>query len=262
MKFSVTTGGGCAVVTISCLKKGDRLYSEIKKLRSISESVERNIMTAEDLVGEGFRKKKRFTRLGKLHQKHLQDDFATNQRVLGGESPYVVCEATDNNQEVSYHCQNGTILVWNARPVDELEFYVIGNFFKSYKSRAKKNRPHGVLIAVKGSFLCADLKVKPSLFMTRSEQILQFSKTQDKFQRFSGNGMVCLEAKGTLTEMPLRPGESKRIVPGTLLAFTEGITLSMVSAGPPDLRNEENNDYLIELTAGKKGGYCYTSCVD
>lgn len=194
-----------------------------------------------------------------------------------GERSYVLYEALANDQKVTFRgCYPGHIMIWNATPMKNGETYesnqsALVDFveiddetgcdkkvhFTNVEDSGSMERAHGTLYTVKGSFLAAELAVKAEVYHTKDVAVKRFSETDDSFQKFSGKGNVLLNVHGYLIEIPLYPKEAVDIWPGYLLGFTEGITLSMHSAGDVTLRNEENNDYVIRLKAGDEGGFVY-----
>jgi len=268
VKWNVSsTGGGFSTVTISAMKPEDVVYAEENTLFTSSGvfdekgnpdgKLRRSLITPEELAGASYTPQKRFTFWGQMAEESRIDEAQTAARKNSGERPYVVYRATAKNQSVTFKSHfPGSILIWQVREMAE-------NFDTkvSYAAPNPEDRPRGTLIAVKGAFLCGDLRARSTVFNTKQDDIRQFSGTGDAFQRFAGKGVICLEAHGTLQEVRLKRNQTVTCWPGDLLAFTEGITLRMISAGDSTLRNEENNDYLILAKAGEKGGFLYAKSV-
>ena len=276
MRYKITHYG-FPTVTISKMAVGDKIYAERNSFIASSPVYSKSDADAGRPTGSLYRRRLMLTELEgedytppvmptALSQKWADFKLGTKQtmdRKRIGERSYVLYEALAPDQKVTFRsCFPGIIMRWNATPLADGERYVEpGTDAKSVYEEDDMDRPHGTLMAVRGSFLVADLRVKASVFHTGDPLIIKSSETGDAFQKFSGNGMVFLEVHGDLQEIPLYPGEAVDVVPGYLLGFTEGISLAMKQAGDITLRNEENNDYVIRLTAGDKGGYVYTHSV-
>lgn len=279
MRYKITETG-FPTVTISKMEEGDKIYAERnsciasspvysredeKAGRTTGKLKRRRLMVTE-LEGTDYTPDKKPTELSQGWTNFKLGTQQTLDRKRIGERSYVLYEAMEDGQKATFRsCFPGTIMRWNAVPLAKGEHYVApeesDEITKSVHNVDDDQRPHGTLMAVQGSFLVADLKVSAKVHHTGNVQVVRFSETKDSFQKFSGNGMVFLEVRGDLQEIPLYSGESVDVFPGYLLAFTEGITLEMKAAGDKTLRNEENNDYVIRLTAGENGGYVYTHSV-
>lgn len=276
MRYKITHTG-FPTVTISKMAIGDKVYAERNSFiasspvyskedadsgRPTGALYRRRLMVTE-LEGENYTPDAMPTALSQSWANFKLGTKQTLDRKRIGERSYVLYEALAPDQKVTFRsCFPGVIMPWNAAPLRPGELYVRPNTeAKSIHEEAEVSRPHGTLIAVRGSFLVADLKVSAKVYHTGDPLIIKSSETGDAFQKFSGNGIVFLEVHGDLQEIPLYPNESVDVVPGYLLGFTEGVTLAMKQAGDRTLRNEENNDYVIRLTAGSKGGYVYTHSV-
>ena len=280
MKWKVeTTGGGFSIVTVSGIEPNDRIYAEENTMMLSAAIYDkdfnpngrlvRSLITPEELAGESYVPQKRFTRLGRWFEQARIDERQTAARKNSGERAFVVYktkedkpkedEDEEKKPKVTFKSHfPGSVLVWNVRKMAKEEDYLKK---VSYEAMSPEERPHGTLIAVRGAFLCGDLRAKSEVYTTGQDDIKQFSGTGDAFQKFSGKGIICLEAPGALQEVKLVEGESVACWPGDLLAFTDGIKLKMIPAGDSALRNEENNDYLILATADKKGGFFYAKSV-
>lgn len=277
MVYKITENGFPAL-TISRMDKGDRIYAEMNSCIACSPIFDqddydngrptgmmkrRRILPAE-LEGEDYTPVKKPTFLSQRWSDFKLDTKQTLDRERIGEQSYVLYEAMGPKQKVSFRsCFPGTIMAWNARPLEDFEYYVAPweDDPKTIYDPNEDNRPHGVLRAVHGSFLAADLRVKAKVFHTGKVLVRKSSGTDDSFQEFNGSGIVFLEVHGDLQEIPLHPGEGVDVFKGYLLGFTEGVTLEMKPAGSVILRKEEANDYVIRCTAGEKGGYVYTHSV-
>lgn len=276
MRYRTTTNG-FPTVTISKMAVGEKLYAERNSAiasspiynkadadsgRPTGQLNRRRVMITE-LEGEDYTPEVKPTKLSQAWSNFQLGTKQTLDRKRIGERSYVLYEALADDQKVTFRsCFPGTIMCWNATPLVTGEYYLrSGETAKSVSNEEDYLRPHGTLLAVTGSFLVADLRVKAKVFHTGDVAVVKFSETKDSFQKFSGNGMVFLEVHGDLQEIPLYPNESVDVFPGYLLGFTEGMKLEMKSAGDVTLRNEENNDYVIRLTAGALGGFVYTHSV-
>ena len=269
-RYTVTSMG-FPTLTVSKIKKGNKFYSEESSVIACSpicdldseSGLKRYCLTQKELNGEAENPPRKKTFLGQFLADSFTEVEHTLERQRIGEKMYVVHEAASSGQKVTYKsCFPGTIMCWDVTPLSEGEMCF--DFNKSVWETDIVKRPHGTLIAVRGSFLVADFRVNACVYhQSGGDEVLikRFSKTENIFQKFEGKGYVFLEVHGDLQEIPLFPGESVDIFPGHLLAFTEGISLSMVKAGDVRLRNVENNDYVIRLTASSKGGFVYMSSV-
>ena len=275
MKFKITSNG-FPTVSISKLNKGDRIYAERNSCiasspvysetddragKNTGKLLRRRLMATE-LEGEDYTPEAMPTVMSQAFANFMAGTRQTLDRKRIGERSYVLYEALEDGQKATFRsCFPGTIMAWDATPLKDDETYLAyGDETKSVES-LDADRPHGTFLAVRGSFLVAEINVSAKVFHTKDQLIIKNSETADAFQRFSGNGLVFLEVHGDLQEIPLYPGESVDVFPGYLLGFTEGVNLAMKPAGDMTLRNEENNDYVIRLTAGSKGGYVYTHSV-
>ena len=275
MRYKIT-GNGFPTVTISKMMTGEKLYAERNSCIASSPIynkedadagkptglLRRRRLMVTELEGEDYSPVQKPTKLSQQWNDFKLGTKQTLDRKRIGERSYVLYEALGEEQKVTFRsCFPGTIMRWNAAPLAPGECYVCqGEIAKSVLSD-DYNTPHGTLMAVRGSFLVADLIVSAKVYHTGNVQVVKLSETKDSFQKFSGNGNVFLEVHGDLQEIPLYPGESVDVFPGYLLGFTEGVTLEMKPAGDVTLRNEENNDYIIRLTAGPLGGYVFTHSV-
>jgi uncharacterized protein (AIM24 family) len=279
MRYKITTNG-FSTITISKMRAGEKIYAERNSCIASSPVYSKADADAGRPTGALYRRRLMVTELEgqdytpetkptALTQKWADFKLGTQQtldRKRIGERSYVLYEALADEQKVSFRsCFPGIIMRWNALPLADDEYYVapkeLGETTKSVHNTKDDKRPHGTLMAVRGSFLVADLHVSAKVYHTGDVQVVRLSETKDSFQKFTGDGMVFLEVHGDLQEIPLYPGEAVDVFPGYLLAFTEGVTLEMKAAGDVTLRNEENNDYVIRLRAGAKGGYVYTHSV-
>lgn len=278
MKYKISENGFPSL-TISKMEKGERVYAEIgsciacspifdeddyKNGRPTGQLKRRRLLLAE-LEGEDYTPEKKPTELSQKWSNFMLATKQTIDRERIGEQSYVLYEALAPHQKVSFRsCFPGIIMPWDATPLDPSEYYVSPADWEEPRTihdPDETKRPHGTLLAVNGSFLVADLKVRAKVFHFNDPLIRKSSGTEDSFQKFSGHGMVFLEVHGDLQEIPLRPGEGVDVFKGYLLGFTEGVTLKMRSAGELALRKEETNDYVIRCTAGSRGGYVYTHSV-
>lgn len=273
-KYKISNNG-FATVSISKMEEGVILYAERNSCIACSPiatkaeegtGLWRRRVLSTELNGENYTHEKKPTPISQAWADFKLGTKKTIDRKRIGERSYVLYEALEDGQKATFRtCFPGTIMPWNARPLEKDEVYVkeknSGEIPKSIYNEDENERPHGTLIAVRGSFLVADIKVAASVYHTGKVEVLRFSETMDSFQKFSGQGMVFLEVHGDLQEIPLHPDESVDVFPGYLLGFSEGIKLEMKPAGDVTLRNEENNDYVIRLKAGEKGGYVYTHSV-
>ena len=275
MRYKITSNG-FPTVTISKIEKGKKFYAERNSVVASSPiaganqvgGLSRRRLMITELEGEEYASKKMPTEISQLFADFMASTKQTIDRKRIGERSYVLYEALEDGQKITFRsCCPGTIMRWNASPLASDENYLNlptdGRKIqaKTIFEKGDSRRPHGVFMAVRGSFLVAELEAKALVYHTGSVSVRRFSETDDSFQRFEGNGNVFLEVHGDLQEIPLYPNESVDVFPGYLLGFTEGVSLEMKAAGDITLRNEENNDYVIRLTAGSKGGYVYTHSV-
>lgn len=298
MEYKISNENGFPTVTISKMEAGTKLYAERNSCIACSRIynkerdgeiqvltngvvenehntptnkgyLERRRLMATELEGEDYTPEQKPTPLTRWFANFEAGVKQTIDRKRIGERSYVLYHALRNNQKVTFRsCFPGEIMAWNARPLASGEVYVKEPenendhvIVKSVHRKLEAMRPHGTLLAVRGSFLVADLKVSAKVYHTGDVNVNRFSETKDSFQKFTGNGNVFLEVNGNMQEIPLYPHETVEVFPGYLLAFTDSVSLSMEPAGDVALRNEENNDYVIRLTANEKGGYVYTHSV-
>ena len=273
MKYEITSNGFPSM--IAYLEKGNQMYAERNSAISFSKLytsedpdgvlVRRRIMSTE-LQGKDYIPAKKNSPLAQFWENRKVSQKQTMDRFRIAEASYILYEAIDDSVVTLRSCFPGVIMPWNTKPLDMNERYVaIGGKNKTLKTKNgginEIDPPHGTLIAIKKSFLAAEMSVITSVYHTGDNKVKLSSETNDTFQRFSGKGMVFLEVHGDLQEKALLPGESLCIIPGYLLAFTEGVTISMKPAGDPTLRHEETSFYVIEATAGPLGGFVYTHSV-
>lgn len=264
MRFKITHSG-FATLTVSKMKKGDAIYAEKNHMIASSPTGKDTLVRTLFVDGqEAFTPEKRVTPLGKIFAQSKASVKQTHARQRVGERTYVLFQAKADDQKITFRTSfPGTILKWRVDPLEKGEKYLYPEYVgysvdnRSVNNEDDENRPHGNFIATAGSFLAAQTSVKTREFHTGQVEIARFSETGDSFQKFTGHGYVFMEVHGDLQEIPLYPGESVEVWPGHLLGFTASVALEMVSAGDLTLRNEENNDYVIRLTANGKGGYVY-----
>ena len=268
IRYSVTEGG-FPTLTISKIPKDVKFYAErntaIVSSPIADNGIKRRRLMLTELQGEEYTIPHRATLIGQAYAQFKVGTKQTMDRKRIGERSYVLYEAIRDEQKVSFRsCFPGTILCWNASPMGENEryFYNGQSGSNSVWNTNEEFRPKGTLYAIRGSFLVAELTVQAKVYHQEGDSqrdvlVKRFSETDNSFQKFSGQGYVFLECHGDLREIPLYPGEQVDVWPGYLLGFTEGVTLQMKPAGDVTLRNEENNDYVIRLTAPEKGGYVY-----
>jgi len=282
MRYRISHNG-FPTVTISKLKTGEKVYAERNSCIACSPiSIEgdgsrgglrRRRLMAVELEGEDYDVPEMPTRLSQAFVGFALNVKQTITRKQLGERSYVLYEAMSDDQKATFRsCFPGNIMAWNATPLPESESYIMPEDYYYYNPTAvvhsifnvdEAKRPHGTIRVVKGSFLVAEMKVKAKVYHAEDEgaRIKRQSETDNTFQEFSGNGMVFFEARGDLQEIPLYPDESVDVFVGYLLGFTEDVSLKMSPAGDSILRNEENSDYVIRLTAGPRGGFVYTHSV-
>lgn len=232
------TSQGFPVITFSKMSKDDLLYSELGAAIAKSPDLERKLLTASDLLkgrtneNDDASGKSSFGIRLASDWKHTQ----TRKRI-GEEKAYALYTPKANEQKLTIRsCFPGTILEWDCS--------------------------QGDIYAVSDSFLVAEIAVKSHVYHTENSSVKKFSETNDVFQRFSGQGRVWLEVHGDLETIELYPGESVQVCPGFFLAMSDGVQFEMVSAGDIHLRNRENCDYWIQLTAGENGGVVYCHSVN
>lgn len=257
----------------SCIACSPIFTGEYDRLGNRVGGLQRRRVMAVELEEPDKIEEPKPTRLSRAFSGFMKETMQTITRKQMGERSYVLYEALENGQKVTFRSNfPGTIMAWNATPlmagecyIKEEEYYndhpyeVIPSVF----NENNELRPHGTINVVKKSFLVANLKVKPKVYHAEdtNAQIKGLSETDNTFQQFTGNGMVFFEVRGDLQEIPLYPGESVDVFVGYLLGFTDGVKLAMKPAGDSVLRNEENSDFVIRLTAGEKGGFVYTHSV-
>lgn len=253
-------------VTIENMPEGAKIYAETQSavdLSSICDDENQGGIVRSSSMD--YEVPKRSTTFGKLFAMFETDVKQTIAREVAGEPVYIQYTAKEPNQEATFRaCFPGSIMVWNAAPLEEGEVYLKqGETPKSIYSSNPEDRPHGTLIAVNGSFLVADIAVKTEVYHQKTDKdvdllVKTFSKTDNNFQKFSGDGYVCLEvAGGEYRQKPLYPGQTHYVFPGSLVAFTEGISLEIKSAGDIGVRTMDKRDYIIRCTAPPEGGYIY-----
>ena len=275
-------------VTVSKMSKGTKIYAERNSVIASSKVTQSNNVSpkegkllrrrllSSELEGRDYTPVEMPSAIAQAWAMYQVGKKQTLDRKRIGERSYVLYEVISDSQKVTFRgCYPGHIMIWNATPMKKGEKYgpnqsALVDFVEINDETGcdekvhfleeldtEMRRPHGTLYTVKGSFLAAELAVKAEVYHTKDVAVKRFSETDDSFQKFSGKGNVLLNVHGYLIEIPLYPKEAVDIWPGYLLGFTEGITLSMESAGDVTLRNEENNDYVIRLKAGEKGGFVY-----
>lgn len=239
MKMRVRiTSQGFPVITFSKMSQSDILYAELGSAIAKSPNLERRLLTASDLEkgkNPEDTEEPEKTMMGKMFA-----DWSRTQtrKQIGEERAYALYTPKADEQKLTIRsCFPGTIMEWNCKE-------------------------RGDIFAVSDSFLVAEIKVKSKVYHTENASVKKFSGTNDVFQRFSGNGSVWLEVHGDLEEISLFPGESVQVCPGFFLAMSEDVKIEMVSAGDVHLRNRENRDYWIQLTAGERGGTVFCHSVD
>ena len=79
-------------------------------------------------------------------------------------------------------------------------------------------------IAQKGAFLCAENGVDVKAVFTKSIGAGLFGGEGFILQEISGNGMVFLEADGSLKEIELAPGEKIKVDTGNVAAFEKSVS--------------------------------------
>lgn len=280
MRYKISHNG-FPTVTISKMATGEKVYAERNSCIACSpiaaegstEGLRRRRVMAVELKGDDYSIPVQPTRLSQMFTGFALNTKQTIVRKQMGERSYVLYEALSDGQKATFRsCFPGNIMAWNATPLLETENYIQdedyydyhpGEIVPSVFNLDETRRPHGKIRVVKGSFLVADLKVKADVYHEPDSEakIKRLSETDNTFQEFSGNGMVFFETRGDLQEIPLYPGESVDVFVGYLLGFTEDVSLKMCPAGDAVLRNEENSDYVIRLTAGARGGFVYTHSV-
>ena len=282
MRYKISHNG-FPTVTISKMATGEKIYAERNSCVASSPiTVDRDApdnglwrgrVMANQLKKEDEVVSEPPTRLSKMFTGFALNTKQTITRKQMGERSYVLYEALMDNQKATFRsCFPGTIMAWNATPLPETTNYIQdedyyyyhpGEIVPSVFNMDEARRPHGTIRVVKGSFLVADLKVKADVYHEPDSEakIKRLSETDNTFQEFTGDGMVFFEVHGDLQEIPLYPGEAVDVFVGYLLGFTEDVSLRMCPAGDSILRNEENSDYVIRLTAGPRGGFVYTHSV-
>lgn len=280
-RWTVDSSGGYPTVTVSSIDAGEEIYAERNSCVACSTiytgekdehgnsigGMERGRVMSESPETKGP------TRMARAILKFNRDVKETIDRKILGERSYISYKALKDKQKATFIVKfPGMIMLWDATPMEEDEVFVEDeDYYKHHRHEKVRSvfnedlskRPHGKINVVKGSFLVADMCVKANVFHVDDPgiKIKSLSGTDNTFQQFSGEGMVAFEVHGTLQEIPLYPGEAVDVFVGYLLGFTEGVELAMKPAGNAVLRNEENSDYVIRLTAGEKGGYVYTHSV-
>ena len=80
------------------------------------------------------------------------------------------------------------------------------------------------IIAQKSAFLCAQLSVALSIFMTKSIGSGLFGGEGFILQKMTGYGHLFLEIDGSLVERTLAPGQKLKVDTGNVAAFEETVT--------------------------------------
>ena len=269
------------VVKISEIKNGTKIYTEQNSVIATSGKLQRDKLLSSELEGIDYTPMEMPYPIAQAHAISQMGEKHTQDRKNRGEQAYVLCSALADSQSITIRgCCFGQIMIWNNTPMKKgekfepnqsakVDFVAINDetgrdeevHFTNVKTSLSMKRAHGTLYAVEGAFLAAELTVKAKVYHTNDTEVKHYSKTEDSFQRFYGKGNVFLNVNGGLIEHYLHPNQSINIWPGYLLGFTAGIGIKMQPAGDVILRNEENNDYVIQLTAGKKGGFVYEQSV-
>ena len=268
--YSVTENSFTPTVSISKIPVGTKFYAEPNSVILSSAiangntggTISRRLATMTDFQSEDQRTPHRATLLGQMCANFVAGTQQTTERRNVGERSYVIYEALANDQRITFTgSHDGDIICWNAKPLKDDENFVDStqDSQESIDESEENTRYRGPLCVIKNTFLVASLNVKSKVYhqtgdSNRDILVKQFSKTDNTFQHFSGDGYVMLQAFGGAAEFPLCPGEKIDVWPGCLLGFTEGITLEMKPSGDASLRSEELSDYVIRLTAPQKGG--------
>lgn len=275
MKY-VITKNGFSTLTVSRLKAGEKIYAEKNAVIASSPvyseadniagiptgKLIRRRITTQELEGHSYVREKKPTVLSQMFSDFKVNTRETIERTRIGESSYVLYEPLADNQKITFRTSfPGTILPLLIAPSEEENYIDSNGKMMSSLSSDHDMRPKGVFRAVKGSLFVSDFGVSAKVYHTQDIAIKTLSRTDDSFQEFRGKGNVFLAVNGDLLEIPLLPGESVDVWPGFLVCFSDGVTLKMTSAGDITLRNEENNDFAIRLTAGSKGGYVYVNSI-
>jgi uncharacterized protein (AIM24 family) len=240
-RLKVINDGSFPVLTVSKIPKGGKFYSEIGVEIAHSPNTKRSVLTMGQLLGkEETVVEVAPTRIGNFFRDLKKDWDTTQVRKFSGEQKsFVLYEAQSDEAKFTLRsCFPGSLFVYDLSKSD--------------------------LLAVTDSFFAANYSAKYSVFSTDDVKIRTFSETKDLFQHFYGEGYVVLEVHGAFVEIPLYAGEKIQVAPGQLLAVTQEkvgenmttenqtVKMKMVSAGDVTLRQLENRDYFIELTAPGK----------
>lgn len=86
------------------------------------------------------------------------------------------------------------------------------------------------IVCAASSFVCATLGTKVDAVLVKRPSVGFLGGSGFVFQKFSGNGLVFLHATGSLLRRELN-GESLRIEPGALVAFSADLDYSIERAG-------------------------------
>lgn len=137
--------------------------------------------------------------------------FGAGKRILTGESFFLASftnERTDKKQRVAFAAPYPGKII----PISLSDF------------------GHEI-ICQKDSFLCAESGVEIGIFFQKRILTALFGGAGFIMQRLHGDGLVFINAGGTIVEYDLNPGEVLQVDVGCLVAFQPGVVFDIADAG-------------------------------
>lgn len=230
----VKTGSTQPFLTLSKVPKGVQLFTERNAVSIMSGDWKRELADLARINGQAP-KNRTFLR-------EILDGFSegAKMRQMGEAPSYVLCTANEENQKISLRSHfPGDILILDIEET-------------------------GPILTQRGAFLAAFMGVEMDLRVVEDVRVAKFAVTGEFLQYISPREkqhvgtldvpMYCfLEVHGDVMEIPLYPGETVKAMPGTFLCMTEGVKLEVESVDDLQLRDFEDNSYLMKFTAPDDG---------